>query len=404
MLLFPFSLFLRTFARKKRTLMKKILTACLALMATLAACTDGHFHVEGTIAGAADSVLRLERMGIDDVTEVASTHLSDKGDFAFSVKAPEQGPEFYRLRIGGQVVNLVIDSTETVKVEAQWPAMATNYRVSGSEECEHLRDLSLRVSALQDSIVAMGRRGGISPSMFDERVFAMVQEHKRQVADLYICKAPWSASAYFALFQTIGGNLLFNPRSNADDIRLFAAVATSWDNYHEGSPRTQNLHNIALEGMSAVRRAQPSADGQTTDVSSLIVETGSIDIDLNDNHGRLRRLHDLKGQVVMLDFHVFAQQESSARILLLQELYGKYHAKGLEIYQVSLDTDVHLWRQRTDALPWVCVRDEDGLNSRWLGTYNVQQLPEFFLLDREANLIKRSSQIADIEEEIKRLL
>jgi peroxiredoxin len=240
--------------------------------------------------------------------------------------------------------------------------------------------------------------------MFNERVFAMVQEHKQQVADQYIVKAPWSASAYFALFQTIGGSLLFNPRTNPEDIRLFAAVATSWDSYHEGSPRAQNLHNIALEGMTAVRRAQPSVSDPSQDISNIVVETGSFDISLTDKNGHPRRLHDLKGQVVLLDFHVFAQPESSRRILLLQELYGKYHKSGLEIYQVSLDTDAHLWRQRTDALSWVCVRDEDGLDSRWLGTYNIQQLPEFFLLDREANLIKRSSQITDLEAEIKKLL
>jgi len=384
--------------------MKKTLTACLVLLAALAACTDGRFRLEGTIAGAADSVLHLERMGIDDVTEVASVRLSDQGDFAFSAKAPERGPEFYRLRIAGQVVNLAIDSTETVTVEGRWPGLATNYHVAGSAECEDLRDLSLRVTALQDSIAALERRGGISPSMFEERVYNMVQQHKRQVADLYIYRKPWSASAYFALFQTIGGNLLFNPRTDPDDIRLFAAVATSWDSYHEGSPRTQNLHSIALEGMAAVRRAQPTANDRQADYGGIVVETGSFDITLNDNHGHPRRLHELKGQVVLLDFHVFAQPESSRRILLLQELYNKYHDKGLEIYQVSLDSDVHLWRQRTDALRWVCVRDEDALDSRWLGTYNIQQLPEFFLLDREANLIKRSSQIDNIDEEIKRLL
>ena len=37
------------------------------------------------------------------------------------------------------------------------------------------------------------------------------------------------------------------------------------------------------------------------------------------------------------------------RIMMLRELYNKYHAQGFEIYQVSLDEDEHFWKTRTAA-------------------------------------------------------
>ena len=125
---------------------------------------------------------------------------------------------------------------------------------------------------------------------------------------------------------------------------------------------------------------------------------------MNDNKGKLRHLTDLKGKVVLLDFHVFAAKESPARILQLRELYNKYHAQGLEIFQVSVDPDEHFWKQQTAALPWINVRAEDGIQSNTLTLYNVQGIPEFFLIDRGNNIIGRSETIKDLEQAIKNLL
>jgi peroxiredoxin len=134
---------------------------------------------------------------------------------------------------------------------------------------------------------------------------------------------------------------------------------------------------------------------------STIVETGVLDLRLVDHRGSERTLTELKGKVILLDFHTFTLPDSPQRILLLRELYNKYHARGLEIYQVSLDADEHFWRQMTLQLPWVCVRDAEGASA---SMYNVQTVPEFFLIDRDNQLQKRSSQMKDVEAEINALL
>ena len=62
------------------------------------------------------------------------------------------------------------------------------------------------------------------------------------------------------------------------------------------------------------------------------------------------------------------------------------------------------WKQQTAALPWISVRDEAGVRSQRLVMYNVQRVPEFFLIDRDNNLVSRSSQIKDIDKAIEELL
>ena len=384
--------------------MKHIYKAAVVVLAALsvASCNNNKFTVEGQISGAKDSVLYFENVGLEGINVLDSVKLSDSGDFSFSQDA-NQAPEFYRLRIADQIINVSIDSTETVQVKGQYPGMASNYTVSGSDNCDKIRELALKQIDLQAKAIALQSNTELGIVKANDSIQTLIDAYKEEVKRNYIYKEPYKAYAYFALFQAIGNYLIFNPRSNKEDIKAFAAVATSWDTYYPHAERGQNLHNIAIEGM----KNQRIVDSQNADIqvdASKVQEAGVLDIALLDNKGVMRRLTDLKGQVVLLDFHVFAMDESPARIITLRELYNKYHAQGLEIFQVSLDSDEHFWKQQTAALPWINVRDEDGVNSQRLTLYNIQAVPDFFIIDRGNNLVKRAAQIKDLEAEIKALL
>jgi hypothetical protein len=382
--------------------MKKIsIKAAVIAVATisLAACQDAQFHVEGTMAQAKDSMLYLENVGLEGIVTIDSVRLDADGGFSFSGEAPE-APDFYRLRIYDQIINLSIDSTETVTVKAAYPQMAAGYEVSGSDNCQKIKELAVKQIALQGQLIQL-ERSGLDRQVLADSAQQLIAAYKDDVKTNYIFVEPNKPYAYFALFQTIGPWLIFDPKTNADDIKVFAAVATSWDTYYPGALRGKNLHNITIEGMKNVRIVE--ARQQQLD-PSMVVESGVIDIELADNQGQLRRLTDLKGKVVLLDFHLFGMKDSPARILTLRDLYNKYHAQGLEIFQVSLDSDEHFWKQTTMALPWISVRDADGIDSRYLPLYNISNLPEFFLIDRDNNLVKRSSQMTDPDAEIKTLL
>ncbi len=384
--------------------MKHICKAAAVVLAALsvASCNNNKFTVEGQIAGAKDSVLYFENVGLEGINVLDSVKLNDNGDFSFSQDATT-APEFYRLRIADQIINVSIDSTETVQVKGQYPGMASNYTISGSENCEKIRELALKQIDLQAKAIALQSNTELGIAKANDSIQSMINAYKEEVKRNYIYKEPYKAYAYFALFQAIGNYLIFNPRANKEDIKAFAAVATSWDTYYPHAERGQNLHNIAIEGM----KNQRIVEAQNADIqieASKVQEAGVLDIALLDNKGNMRHLTDLKGQVVLLDFHVFALKDSPARIIQLRELYNKYHAQGLEIYQVSLDSDEHFWKQQTAALPWISVRDEDGAGSQRLTLYNIQAVPDFFVIDRGNNLVKRAAQIADLEAEIKKLL
>lgn len=375
----------------------------LALMAAmLTSCDNRKFHIDGTVTEAKDSVLYLENMSLDGPVVVDSVKLDDKGSFSFSEKAPD-APEFYRLRIAGQIINLSVDSTETIKIKAAYPSMATGYTVEGSAECATIKELALKQIDLQNRVIAVQNNPNLGYDLTRDSIGRLIEAYKDEIKRNYIYKAPMRASSYFALFQTLGNMLIFNPRESAEDVKAFAAVATSWDTYHPNALRGKNLHNIAIEGMKDVRIMRNKMAAQSIEASKVHV-SNIIDISLLDNKGNRRSLTDLKGQVVLLDFHVFGARESTKRIMQMRELYNKYHSRGLEIYQVSLDPDEHFWKTQTAALPWISVRDPQGLQSQNLASYNVTSIPTFFLIDRNNEVKKRDAQITDIDAEINALL
>lgn len=374
----------------------------MVAVVTLTACDNNKFKVEGQVANATDSVLYFENVGLEGVSVIDSVKLGSDGSFSFSGEG-QQAPEFYRLRIWDQIINVSIDSTETVTVKAQYPQMSSDYEVSGSDNCQKIKELALKQIALHQQAMAIQQNQSLGVDQANDSILGLIAAYKNDVKANYIFREPMKAYSYFALFQTLGQWLIFNPRNNKDDIKVFAAVATSWDTYYPHAERGKNLHNIAIEGMKNIRIAEAEQGGLAVDASK-VKEAGVLDIALQDNHGQTRHLTDLKGKVVLLDFHIFALKDSPARILQLRELYNKFQAQGFEIYQVSLDSDEHFWKQQTEALPWVSVRDADGIDSQQLLMYNVQTVPDFFLIDRGNNLVKRAVQIKDLDAEIRKLM
>ncbi len=385
---------------------KLIVSVALALAATaVSSCSGEKFKVSGNIADAKDSTLYFENMSLNGPVAIDSIKLGADGSFTFEGET-KGNPEFYRLRIDRQIINIGVDSTESISVKASYPTMSTDYHVEGSEQCAKIKQLATMQMRLQIAVNAIAQNPNVTYQKEADSIQTVIEAYKNIVKKDFIFKEPKATSSYFALFQTFSVNgrtmLIFDPRSKKSDVQVFAAVATSWDTFYPGSERGQNLHNIAIEGMKNVRIIQ-AGQRQAIDASK-VVDAGVIEIALPDNKGNIRKLTSLKGKVVLLDFHVFESKGSAQRIMKLRELYNKYSRRGLEIYQVSLDPDEHFWKESVAALPWICVRDEDAMSSVNAAHYNVQSVPTFFLIDKNNVLQKRDSQIRDIDKEIKSML
>ena len=69
--------------------------------------------------------------------------------------------------------------------------------------------------------------------------------------------------------------------------------------------------------------------------------------------------------------------------------YQKYHSKGFEIFQVSLDRTKEDWLRgmKEDNLNWIHVSDLKYWNSVVVPLYGIQGIPANYLLDKEGKVI-----------------
>lgn len=374
--------------------------ATLTMLAT--ACKDKgeQFEINGRIAEADGKTLYFEAVTLNGIEALDSTRLDEDGQFCFQGTRPFN-PEFYRLRIDRQIVNLSVDSTETIHVEAELPDMGTDYEVEGSGNCLTLKEINNKLIALQQSIKDIANDKALTLGEQERLVHEKINLYKNEMKMHYIMENPASAPAYFALFQTVNGSLIFNPISNPDDIKFVGAVATAWDANYPGTSRTENLHNIAIQGMKNTKRPTPVSleDIEPGKISA----AGIIDIELPDIHGKNRKLSDIRNKVVLLDFTAYSLPSSQERIMQMRGLYDKYSSLGFDIYQVSIDPDEHYWKTACEHLPWTCVYESRGEASGYLGSYLVRRLPTYFLINSHGDLVARDEQIDDLEKAIREL-
>lgn len=382
--------------------MKKMICAMAALTMLATACKDKgeQFEINGRIAEADGKTLYFEAVTLNGIEALDSTRLDEDGQFCFQGMRPFN-PEFYRLRIDRQIVNLSVDSTETIHVEAELPDMGTDYEVEGSGNCLTLKEINYKLIALQQSIKDITNDKALTLGEQERLVHEKINLYKNEMKMHYIMENPASAPAYFALFQTVNGSLIFNPISNPDDIKFVGAVATAWDANYPGTSRTENLHNIAIQGMKNTKRPTPVS---LEDIDpGKISAAGIIDIELPDIHGKNRKLSDIRNKVVLLDFTAYSLPSSQERIMQMRGLYDKYSSLGFDIYQVSIDPDEHYWKTACEHLPWTCVYENRGEASGYLGSYLVRRLPTYFLINRHGDLVARDEQIDDLEKAIREL-
>lgn len=383
--------------------MKRIIIIASLVLLIVGCSNKKTFTVQGVIDGASDKTLIFESSNLQGLLVLDSVKLNSKGNYKFTVEAP-LSPEFYRLKIDNKVINLSIDSTEVVTINSKYDTFGRDYEVIGSENVLKIKEIVNKQIVLQqesDKLVKQAYNGVINNRTLQDKLTQLYNDYKEDMKRNYILSAPNTTAAYYALYPKINGFMLFDPLNNKDDLRSFAAVATSFHDKYPHSDRAKNMYNIVIKGMKNTR--QP----KTTELSipeDKVKVTGIIDIELRDMNGRMQKLSDLKGKVVLLDFNIFQSPVSSTHIFALRDLYEKYAAKGLEIFQVSLDADEHFWKLAVDNLPWICVRDEKGVYSNYAALYNLTKYPSYFIINRDNELSARGDQIADIEKTIKQLL
>lgn len=377
-------------------------TLSMGLLVMLSSCSgEGNkFRIQGTITGAVGKTLFLEHQGLTAIEPIDSVVLDERGKYKMGGEAPEY-PEFYRLRLEKQVIPFSVDSIETITINSDAQSFATGYTVEGSipaEKIKHVWLAQLDANVAMSQLVQKYDAGKISYADFANHRDSILQSYK-DVAQEVIFEDPKSPVAYFALFQQIDGNLIFNIYDKKDS-RIFAAVANVYDTFYPESERRDHLYNLALRSIAVVRQQEKAAQ-EIARIDSLpqpeVRRIGYFEIALPDIDGKEVRLSEVaKDHMTLLSLTAMDTDWSVAYQSQINSLYQTYSGRGLRIYQVSFDGDSYVWKNRVAQQPWHNVRDTDGVYSSLIGLYNISSLPALFLINAQGDIVARASSFDEL--------
>lgn len=357
----------------------------IAAIAIAACSSDSGWQLKGSIYGITDSLpdyATLEgqnKLGGWYVIDTLS--LNSDGSFTASGTAPAY-PEIYRINYNGKSVYFPVDSIDHLQFSTNVEAFDRAYTLSGSDNAARI--------ALVDSLIYafIGQKG--------LQALDTASALKRRIADIVLIN-PAGIVAYYIVNKTIDGHPLLN-LDNKPDLRIYGAVANAFSEQRPSDPRCRLLSDIYIQNMKR----------NTTQRDTIVAnEIGLIDIELPDASGKTVKLSDIadKNKVVVLNFTSYSQDFSAPLNIELRKIYDRFHASGMEIYQVGIDneavSDNFQWRQAARNLPWTTVYN--GTRTDYISTYNVPAVPAMFVISG-STIVSRPANVSELTSALSNLL
>ena len=239
--------------------------------------------------------------------------------------------------------------------------------------------------------------------------YAQIQKHKASLEQNNNDAAQSGRDIYTQSQNIISGivqqyQTMFNQESEKNNQKLRNLLLANKDDiavlmFLDNFPREKNaaLHN---EVVMALYEKYPDHQLvkeryaiETSPATATTVGAIAPDLAFPDPDGNIRKLSDLRGKVVLLDFWASWCRPCRGENPHVVAMYQKYHDKGFEVFSVSLDRDKESWKRAiaADGLVWPNhVSDLKYWSSEAARIYGVSSIPSTYLLDQNGRIIAKN--------------
>ena len=345
--------------------MQKFIVLFLSLIVLSNCKNTGGTTISGTIKGAQQLEGTLDETMLRQNLTLAKVKFENDGKF--SVNIPEgMKAGLYRIKVGVKQINLISDGTEkNIVISADLATLdKTNYGVEGSE------DTKTYIKTFNDVISQQKK----------------LPELQKTIEE---AKNPMLSMLMMMQVQAFAGPEYLDFRKKIAE-RMTAA--------YPNSSYTTDFNQI----VKGLEKPEPA-------VAETNIAVGQIapEIALPNPSGKIMKLSDLKGKVVLLDFWASWCGPCRAANPSVVRMYNQFKGKGFEVYSVSLDKTKEAWKSaiQQDGLIWQNhVSDLKYWQSEAAGIYNVSAIPQQFLLDRNGKIAVIAQPGSSIEQQIEKLV
>ncbi len=336
------------------------------------------------------------------------------GRFEYKMETMNPGSNLWLMDFPeGAKIPLIVESGDRIEVTMNNVLRDPEYSIEGSEESNRLLGLKAigeENVAYLDSLDNYNRNApaevdkGLLRKSLDEAFQQRVEYARKQLYD-FILVDTTSIANLFVMSQRIGEYPLITPER---DFPLLQSVDRGLQSAHPDNYHSIEFHNDMLNVIESMERSQKVQAAKR----AIQIGNQAPDIALEGLDGKVQRLSDLKGQVVLVDFWASWCGPCRANHPNLIKAYETYNPKGFTIFSVSLDglpqqgNPKQEWEYAIDYdnLPWEHhVSDLKGWKSEVITLYGFNSIPFSILVDEEGKIAAINPRGAKLEEELAKL-
>ncbi len=364
----------------------KIIGLAVIVFISINCSREKGFTISGTIKGAENDTLTIEEMQERGLNTVNTVYTDEKGYLTISDTAGN--PRFLFIKTkNNEYLSFLVLNGQNIEFNVDLSDINGSFSVSGSKESELIWDLNREMQSAAKELDSLGqiyqeqkKRGQESEAnTWFQRKFNELLIDQRDYIVKFINANYESPACLMALSHQISRQPVLNPQN---DFAYFAKVDSALSVKYPESKMVATLHNwvVGYKQQMEMQAAQKKSSG---------IGTQAPDIELPNPDGKVISLSSLRGKYVLLDFWAAWCSPCRRESPNLVRAYNKYHDKGFEIFQVSLDKTRDDWVRaiKADKLDWIHVSDLKYWGSPAAKLYYVQSIPANFLIDTEGKII-----------------
>ncbi|MEZ4936560.1 MAG: TlpA disulfide reductase family protein [Crocinitomicaceae bacterium] len=342
--------------------------------------------IKGKIDNANDKSLYLSQFDGKNLNAFCVDTLNEDGTFLMNCNIPSKDIFYFRYD-GNKQLNMILQFNDTVELYADANNFIQTTQIKGSEPTAAVWEYMITWSVYKtklDSARAYLKTHPGSDAEVNEK-FKPISTEWMKYRNEFIQKFANSPALIAAL----------NGVEEDQEMELRVQILEKLTSIYANTPTGVNISTQYHKTKTKWDQTKMTASG-----------ADAPDIVQNDTEGKERKLSDLKGKVVLLDFWASWCGPCRRENPTVVKLYNKYKDKGFTIFSVSLDNNKERWLGaiKQDGLVWENhVSDLLGWGNKAAKLYGVSSIPSTFLLDKEGKIIGKNLRGFALEEKLKEI-
>ncbi len=359
--------------------MKRFLA--LILLVPFALSAQQKFVISGNLQGLPEGTPVSLSNANDPSDTVAHSVVKSGGVFELQGSLTE--PNLFQLNLDGvQKKSVLFIGNEKVSVSGDVAAVQ-DLSVSGSRVHKDFEDFKTTFNPLFQELTAMNQRISRTPTLAkSDSAMKTYQQHIASIqaqVDKYVESHQASPVAPFVVLVTA-------------EMQQDASIIEKRYQLLDKSVQNGFFGKIVKEQIAS------------TKIGSIGSE--ALDFTQADMEGKNVALSSFRGKYVLVDFWASWCRPCREENPNVVNAFNKYKDKNFTILGVSLDNNKAPWLKaiKNDNLVWTQVSDLKGWSNEVAGKYNVQSIPQNFLIDPSGKIVAKNLRGPELHAKLDELL